>query len=350
MKDYYAILGIIPSAEDVVIRAAWKALVQRYHPDRFTGRDVAKVNARMAEINEAYSVFSDPVQRRAYDKLRGSKGENFGDWMHEEDAGQAANSSDPLEKDWALAVEFYPDLVEINNRLSKISQLLALSYRASLLERKAFEKREKLSELAEKSFLQPYFGTNPEIVEFAKVLIFEGNKTAAKALNSAIQVLGSDITPDMIINKISKDFNVETREMKRERFSREQDAKYAAQRMDAVAPINYPVLPNQSGHLNLLRWGAAIIVVFVVGANIFNKDEPPQSIAIVDIPSGSFDFDMSSNNGEQTKDPYTGLPSPITMKLENLKSQRSDGKQFLAKITRASVMGNSRQKTFQDKI
>jgi len=349
MKDYYAILGIIPSAEDVVIRAAWKALVQRYHPDRFTGRDVAKVNMRMAEINEAYSVFSDPVQRKAYDKLRGSKGGNFGDWMHEEDAGQTANSSN-LEKDWALAVEFYPDLVEINNRLSKISQLLALSYRASLLERKAFEKREKLSELAEKSFLQPYFGTNPEIVDFAKVLIFEGNKTAAKALNSAIQVLGSDITPDMIIKKISKDFNVETREMKRERFSRELDAKYAAQRMDAVASINYPVLPNQSGHLNLLRWGAAIIVVFVVGANIFNKNEPPQSMAIVDIPAGSFDFDMSSNNGEQMKDPYTGLPSPTTMKMENLKSQRSNGKQFLAKITRASVMGNSSQKALQDKI
>lgn len=52
MTDYYAILGVVPSAEDVVIRAAWKALVQRYHPDRFTG-DVAKANARMAEINEA---------------------------------------------------------------------------------------------------------------------------------------------------------------------------------------------------------------------------------------------------------------------------------------------------------
>ncbi len=32
MTDYYAILGVVPSAEDVVIRAAWKALVQRY-PD-----------------------------------------------------------------------------------------------------------------------------------------------------------------------------------------------------------------------------------------------------------------------------------------------------------------------------
>jgi len=37
MKDYYIILGVLPDAEDVVIRAAYKALVQRYHPDRFKG-------------------------------------------------------------------------------------------------------------------------------------------------------------------------------------------------------------------------------------------------------------------------------------------------------------------------
>ena len=28
-KDYYAILGVLPTAEDVVIRAAYKALAQR---------------------------------------------------------------------------------------------------------------------------------------------------------------------------------------------------------------------------------------------------------------------------------------------------------------------------------
>jgi len=69
MKDYYAILGIAPSAEEVVIRAAWKALSQRYHPDRYVG-DVSKANARMVEINEAYSILSDPIRRQTYDKSR----------------------------------------------------------------------------------------------------------------------------------------------------------------------------------------------------------------------------------------------------------------------------------------
>lgn len=207
MKDYYAILGIAPSAEDVVIRAAWKALAQRYHPDRFAG-SATEANARMAEINEAYNILSDTVKRKTYDKSREGKEGNFGDWVHEEDADEAADNPDPFEKDWALAVGFYPDLVDINDRLSKISHLLAFSYRAGLLELKAFKDRKKLAEAAEKSFLQSYFGSNQAIVDFARELIFCGEKTAAKALNDAIRVLGSDVPTDMVINKICKDFNI----------------------------------------------------------------------------------------------------------------------------------------------
>lgn len=207
MKDYYAILGVVPSAEDVVIRAAWKALAQRYHPDRFAG-DVAKANARIVEINEAYNVLSDPVQRNTYDKSRVGKEGDFGDWVHEEEADEAAGNTDPFEKDWALAVGFYPDLIDINNQLSEISHLLAFSYRAGLLERKAFKNRKELAEAAEKLFLQSYFGSNPELLDFARELIFARNKAAAKALNEAIRVLGSDISPDTVINKICKDFNV----------------------------------------------------------------------------------------------------------------------------------------------
>ena len=32
-KDYYAILGVHPTAEKAVIDAAYKALAKRYHPD-----------------------------------------------------------------------------------------------------------------------------------------------------------------------------------------------------------------------------------------------------------------------------------------------------------------------------
>ncbi len=65
-------LGVLPTAEDFVIRAAYKALAQRYHPDRVVG-DRPTANARMAEINQAYEVLSDTACRRAYDTARGSR-------------------------------------------------------------------------------------------------------------------------------------------------------------------------------------------------------------------------------------------------------------------------------------
>ncbi|MFM7010173.1 MAG: DnaJ domain-containing protein, partial [Betaproteobacteria bacterium] len=67
MKDYYRILGVLDDAEDIIIRAAYKALAQRYHPDKWTG-DKEQANRKMSEINEAYEVLSDAAKRKAYDE------------------------------------------------------------------------------------------------------------------------------------------------------------------------------------------------------------------------------------------------------------------------------------------
>ena len=67
--DYYAVLGVHPTAEDIVIRAAYKALAQRYHPDRFAGsKDEA--HRRMSDLTKAYEVLADPLRRPKYDRRR----------------------------------------------------------------------------------------------------------------------------------------------------------------------------------------------------------------------------------------------------------------------------------------
>lgn len=208
MKDLYAILGVIPSAEEIVIRAAWKALSQRYHPDRHDG-NTSEANAKMVEINEAYTVLSDKEKRKTYDESRKGAGNDFKDWIHEEDTGNSY--VDPLKINWELAVGYYPDLVDINNRLSKISTLLSFTFRATMLERKMFEKRNEFAEVTEKAFLEVYFGTNPRIVDFARQLILGGHKEAAKVLNQTVCVLGNDASPERIISKISSDFNIQMR-------------------------------------------------------------------------------------------------------------------------------------------
>lgn len=201
--DYYAILGVLPSAEDVVIRAAYKALAQRYHPDRFTGAK-EESHRRMAEINEAYATLSDPEKRKEYDKSRGA-GTQSSDSFFDSDLDSSPPGLDPLDRDWQVALKYYPDLQSIETRLSKIAWRLAYSYKAYLLEIKEFEMRHQLSDSVESQFLQTYFGTNPQIIGFAKTLIFAGRKKAALALNEAVRVLGEKSDSGKIIKNITRE-------------------------------------------------------------------------------------------------------------------------------------------------
>ena len=67
MKDYYRILGITPDADQKTIKAAYRQLARKYHPD--TRNDDAS-DERMKEINEAYAVLSDAKQRAKVDRRR----------------------------------------------------------------------------------------------------------------------------------------------------------------------------------------------------------------------------------------------------------------------------------------
>ena len=67
-KNHYATLGVAQDAEALVIRAAYKALSQRYHPDKYPPLERAAAHRRMSEINEAFDVLGDPVRRQAYDE------------------------------------------------------------------------------------------------------------------------------------------------------------------------------------------------------------------------------------------------------------------------------------------
>ena len=66
MKDYYQVLGLLPSADEVVIKAAYKALAQKFHPDKHPG-EKAEYNKVMSELNEAYAVIGFKHKRKDYD-------------------------------------------------------------------------------------------------------------------------------------------------------------------------------------------------------------------------------------------------------------------------------------------
>ena len=77
-RDYYEVLGVSRESSPDDLKKAFRQLALRYHPDRNPGDKSAE--ERFKEINEAYSVLSDPEKRQQYDRFghAGPAGQGFG--------------------------------------------------------------------------------------------------------------------------------------------------------------------------------------------------------------------------------------------------------------------------------
>ena len=71
-KDFYKILGVAKDVSDAELKKVYRKLARQYHPDSNPGD--AKAEAKFKEISEAYSVLSDPAQRKEYDQVRAMGG------------------------------------------------------------------------------------------------------------------------------------------------------------------------------------------------------------------------------------------------------------------------------------
>ncbi|THC91431.1 hypothetical protein EYZ11_009098 [Aspergillus tanneri] len=68
-KDYYKVLGISRDADERMVKRAYRQLTKMHHPDKAVSQGVTKEEAekKMAAINEAYEVLSDPELKARYD-------------------------------------------------------------------------------------------------------------------------------------------------------------------------------------------------------------------------------------------------------------------------------------------
>lgn len=194
--DYYRVLGVLDDAEGIVIKAAYRALAQRYHPDRWQG-DAEQATRKMAMINVAIDVLSDPIKRAAYDARRDSR-----QFRPEPPEGEDANNA--IDRDWELATKYMPNLRRVEWELRGMSRELAFTFRLKLLESKNFDDGGNIAALLERNYLSRYFGDHPDTQACAKELILEGRKDAAKELNEVVRVLGR--ADSNALRKIEDDF------------------------------------------------------------------------------------------------------------------------------------------------
>src|SRR5216110_2865659 len=73
-RCYYDTLEVDRNADESKLKAAFRKLAMKWHPDRNPGDKSSEL--RFKEINEAYEVLKDPQKRAAYDRFGHAAFEN----------------------------------------------------------------------------------------------------------------------------------------------------------------------------------------------------------------------------------------------------------------------------------
>lgn len=66
-RDYYEVLGLQKGASEDEIKRAFRKMAMKYHPDKNPGDKAAE--EKFKEVNEAYSILSDPDKKSKYDRF-----------------------------------------------------------------------------------------------------------------------------------------------------------------------------------------------------------------------------------------------------------------------------------------
>ena len=67
-EDLYEVLGLTKTASDEEIKASYKKLVKKWHPDK-NQNNKDEATKKFREISDAYGILSDPLKKKTYDNF-----------------------------------------------------------------------------------------------------------------------------------------------------------------------------------------------------------------------------------------------------------------------------------------
>lgn len=109
--NYYEILEIDENASTEVIKAAYRALAKKYHPDTCRGNN-ANIDKNMSQINEAYEVLSDEQKRKDYDRKIKFSNKTSNDFHKEKDSQSHNQSYNDCKQNYQPENQSYSDCQE----------------------------------------------------------------------------------------------------------------------------------------------------------------------------------------------------------------------------------------------
>ena len=121
MADPYQVLGVSPNASDDEIKAAYRQLARKYHPDNYAGNPLADLaTEKMKEINEAY----DEIQRRR--REGGSQGQYSQGYGGQQSYGQYSSQGQGYGYGQSSQPSQFDDIRRLirNGRLPEAEELL----------------------------------------------------------------------------------------------------------------------------------------------------------------------------------------------------------------------------------
>ncbi len=128
-KNYYAILGVLQGASEAEIRARFKELVRRHHPDRFRGSEKAAAEERFQAITEAMNILTSPERRRDHDfALAQPKGNSRGQEGDRVALAYLQRGAKAFrERNWVQAADNFHRATELQPANARAWYLLALA-------------------------------------------------------------------------------------------------------------------------------------------------------------------------------------------------------------------------------